>query len=418
MNEDLPRIAIIGAGPMGIETALYARFLGYPVTLFEKGEIAAHVREWKHVQLFTPFGMNSSPLGISALQAQDPNHSLPASDAHHTGQDWVTQYLEPLATSDLIRGCLRTHVQVQAIAKDRFANEVSAEASMPEFRLLTINSEGEQSIETADIVIDTSGTWSHANPLGKAGIPAIGETETADKGLPKETIFDRGIPDLSKLEVEPNATFAVLGRGYSSATNVMQLKGLLDNEPTMNAIWITRGDRPESGPIPVVEKDPLPYRDELARAANSIALNSDWLSWISGVEVESIQFDSGEFQLLLSNGNTLNVNHLLANTGFEGDYQMLSGLHLHRCYISGGPMAWAASVDQTQGDCLQQSSAGPDALKTSEGNFFIVGSKAYGKDPRFLYATGLQQVRDVFKIIAERDNLDLYETMKPNISAG
>lgn len=79
-------------------------------------------------------------------------------------------------------------------------------------------------------------------------------------------------------------------------------------------------------------------------------------------------------------------------------------------------MAWAASVNQTEGDCLQQTSAGPEALKTTESGFFIVGSKSYGKDPRFLYATGLQQIRDVFKIIAERDNLDLYETMKPNIS--
>ena len=97
MNEELPKIAIIGAGPMGIEAALYARFLGYPVVLFEKGEIAAHVQAWGHVQLFTPFGMNSSSLGISALQAQDPNHALPAPNAQHSGRDWVTKYLEPLA---------------------------------------------------------------------------------------------------------------------------------------------------------------------------------------------------------------------------------------------------------------------------------------------------------------------------------
>ena len=418
MNEELPKIAIIGAGPMGIETALYARFLGYPVVLFEKGEIAAHVQAWGHVQLFTPFGMNSSSLGISALQAQDPNHALPDPNAQHSGRDWVTKYLEPLASSDLIRGCLRTHVQVQAIGKDRFASPTSMDASMPPFRLLTINAQGEQAIETADIVIDTSGTWSHPNPCGKAGIPAMGELETREKELPETTMFDHGIPDLSQLEFDSNATFAVLGSGYSSATNVMQLQGLVAQHPAINAYWLTRGDRSNLGPISVVDQDPLPYRDELARTANSLAVNADWLQWISGVELESIQFDSGEFQLLLSNGHTLSVNHLLANTGFEGDYQMLRGLHVNRCYISGGPMAWAASVNQTEGDCLQQTSAGPEALKTTEPGFFIVGSKSYGKDPRFLYATGLQQIRDVFKIIAERDNLDLYETMKPNISTG
>lgn len=410
MNEELPSIAIIGAGPMGIEAALYARFLGYPVTLFEKGEVAAHVRAWGHVQLFTPFGMNSSSLGLSALQAQNPQHTLPDSGTHHTGEEWVTQYLEPLANSDLIRGCLRTHVEIQGIAKDRYPKTESP----AEFRLLTINPTGEQRIETANIVIDTSGTWSHANPLGKGGIPALGEAEVAKTDFPKETIFDHGIPEISKLNLESNATFAVLGRGYSAATNVMQLKGLLEIHPSIRAFWITRGHRSDQGPMPLMDQDPLPYRDELARTANSIALNSDWLNWIPEVELESIEFRNKEFQLLLSNGETLTVNHVLANTGFEGDYQMLRALNLHRCYVSGGPMAWAASVNQTEADCMQQASAGPEALKTTEPDFFIVGSKSYGKDPRFLFSTGLQQIRDVFKIIAERDNLDLYATMKPN----
>jgi len=86
MEETQPDIAIIGAGPIGIEAALYARYLGYPVTVYERGDICDHVRRWAHVKLFSPFRMNHSSLGASALMAQDPDHQFPAADESHTGQ--------------------------------------------------------------------------------------------------------------------------------------------------------------------------------------------------------------------------------------------------------------------------------------------------------------------------------------------
>ena len=40
MAIDTPaHIIIIGAGPIGLETELYARYLGYQVTLIEKDEV-------------------------------------------------------------------------------------------------------------------------------------------------------------------------------------------------------------------------------------------------------------------------------------------------------------------------------------------------------------------------------------------
>ena len=71
------RIAILGAGPCGLETGLYARYLGYQTTIYEQGEIAQAVRAWGHVRMFSPFRMNRSPLGLAALQAQNPDSDLP-----------------------------------------------------------------------------------------------------------------------------------------------------------------------------------------------------------------------------------------------------------------------------------------------------------------------------------------------------
>ena len=59
MAIDTPaRLAILGAGPIGLEAALYARFLGYDVVVYETGDVAASVRQWGQVRMFTPFGMN------------------------------------------------------------------------------------------------------------------------------------------------------------------------------------------------------------------------------------------------------------------------------------------------------------------------------------------------------------------------
>ena len=49
---DATRIAVLGAGPVGLEAALYARKLGYPVTVYERGRLAEHVQRWGAVSRF------------------------------------------------------------------------------------------------------------------------------------------------------------------------------------------------------------------------------------------------------------------------------------------------------------------------------------------------------------------------------
>src|SRR6516164_8163612 len=96
-KSDPPRIAVLGAGPVGLEAALYARALGLPVTVYERGRIAEHVQRWGHVRLFSPFGINATPLGRAALKAENPRHELPADGDCVTGRDYAAAYLEPLA---------------------------------------------------------------------------------------------------------------------------------------------------------------------------------------------------------------------------------------------------------------------------------------------------------------------------------
>src|SRR5579884_1375304 len=111
----LPRLAILGAGPIGLEAALYARQLQVPFTVYERGRVGEYVRRWGHVRLFTPFGMNVTALGRKALLGAKPQHTFPADDALLTGREHVEQYLAPLA--GLLGGHLKTETQVVQVGR-------------------------------------------------------------------------------------------------------------------------------------------------------------------------------------------------------------------------------------------------------------------------------------------------------------
>src|ERR1700722_9204267 len=115
------RIAVLGAGPIGIEAALYARHLGFPVTIYERGQIGEHVRRWGHVRLFTPFGTNSTTLGRVALRSA----KLPGETDCTTGAEHLANYLTPLAQSELLKDCLRAETLVIRIGRSGFLKNES-----------------------------------------------------------------------------------------------------------------------------------------------------------------------------------------------------------------------------------------------------------------------------------------------------
>src|SRR6266567_2710504 len=112
---DPPRITILGAGPIGLEAALIARQFKLPFTVYERGRIGEHLQRWGHVRLFSPFGMNVTPLGRAVLRAEKPKHALPADGDCLTGRDHFRAYLEPLAATELLKPCLVPETQVLSV---------------------------------------------------------------------------------------------------------------------------------------------------------------------------------------------------------------------------------------------------------------------------------------------------------------
>lgn len=130
MTLDPPgRIVIIGGGPLGLEAALYGRFLGYEVVLFEKGEIGQSMLANADEPLPMLPDRCLSPLAISALKAQDGGLVFPGTPTFPTtiGQ-WIANGLVRVASTDLLIDRVTCHCEVTAIG---LVAEDADSSSMP-----------------------------------------------------------------------------------------------------------------------------------------------------------------------------------------------------------------------------------------------------------------------------------------------
>jgi thioredoxin reductase len=415
-KSEKPRLAVLGAGPIGLEVALYARKLDYPVTVYERGRIGEHVQRWGHVRLFTPFGMNSTPLGRATIRTAKPKHEFPADGDYITGREHVRRYLEPLASSALLKPTLALETQVLSIGRrGLFKDEDPGDSrrGRQPFRLLLKDAKGRERIDEADMVVDCTGTYGQHRWLGDGGIPALGE-------LAVEPQISYGVDDILGDRVQHYAgkTVLVIGAGYSAATTVCNLADLSGKHPDTWVLWATRGNG--SQPIRRVPQDPLRERDRLAVRANLLATRNDGnVEFHPQTVIETVEMtgpDKG-FKVTASKaGKVLSwtVDRVVANLGYTPHTDLYRELQIHECYASLGPMKLAASLSgQRNLDCLKQASCGPETLRNPEPNFYILGAKSYGRNSNYLMRVGFDQVREVFTLITSRSDLNLYKGAEP-----
>ena len=394
MAIDTPaRLAILGAGPIGLEATLYARFLGYDVVVYERGGIADSVRHWRHVRMFTPFGMNRSPLGLAAVQAHEEAYRQPADDEMLTGGEWLDRYVLPLAQTDLIADHLRLQETVVAVGKEEvLKSDLPGHEDRGDwsFRVLSQGASGER-MDAFDGVLDCTGIFANANWLGHGGIPALGEIAhraAIEYRLPDILGADRG-------RYSGKHTL-LIGAGASAATNALALAELSTGEPATSFTWITRREGPAvaGGPVTPREGDPLPQRAQLARRANELVAEGKVVHLAQAVVERITRAEAGGLTVELSgqNAQTIQVDEIIANVGFRPDWQICEELQ-----IAHDPRTPPASP----------------SLALAEPNYYVLGHKGYGRSPEFLIRDGLTQIRDVFRILGDRETLDLYATARP-----
>ncbi len=464
------RVAIIGAGPIGLEAALLARQLGHDVQVFESGRIAENVLDWGHVRLFSPFDMNSSEWGRGAIARTWGADALPRAEELLTGAEFVQRYLLPLSRLPELAGCIHEQCRIISLGRRHFkktngigsaarggdpfqllvehtwthtssddANtspafddgwdedpDSSDERPVVRFRTVVEDYHIDERIESADVVLDCSGTYPHHNWLGAGGMPCIGETAwlTADQYR---------LRPITPEEFANKITL-VVGSGFSAATNIVALAELAVSTPRTTVLWVTQSSSraaEKNGPMPRIPNDPLTERDRLAARANELArageisqkasrrLTNSPVVWLPDAVVTSITPTStcrdvtgfyvglewlsraGEGTPCDANESPplprrMTVDRILGNVGYRPDRSIYEELQVHECYATQGPIKLAAKLlGETPSDCLAQASHGGDVLKNPEPNFFILGSKSYGRNSTFLLRVGHGQIQEI-----------------------
>ena len=374
------RIAVIGAGPIGLDAALYARQNGFPVAIYDRGSIAEHIRRWGHTRMFTPFGLNVTSLGLKTILHEKPSRSLPAESDIVTGRDYREAYLVPLGESEKLLESLHLEHTILFIGRASGVKKSDPDEARRPFRMIVRDSKGQERIDVADVVLDCSGTFATPNWLGDGNIPAVGE------GSARPHIAF-GLEDIAGERKGHYAgrSIALIGDGFSAATTICSLAALADEHPATWMFWLSRA--PRGQPLPRIPNDPFRERDRLAAKANALATRCDGnLEFHPQTVLDEVSCHGADKGFRLagrSNGKPVSweVERVIGNVGYRADRRFSAGLR----------------VEEPVG-----------SIETREPGYFILGSKSWGHDSSFILRNGFEQIKQVFAMITGNSRLDLY----------
>jgi len=392
------RIAILGAGPVGLEAAVVAAERGMSFTVYEAAEDIAHnVRSWGHVSLFTPWHMNVSPGMRASLERR--GLSVPDGPECPTGRELVDRLLRPVAEAPEVMPHLRFGTRVLEVSREGLLkNEEIGTAARGErpFRLVVRGPDGTERVEHAEVVLDCTGTYGNPNALGAGGIRAPGERSLEGR-------ITRLIPDvLGDESTWAGQSILLVGGGHSGQTVARDLTELIQRRPDTSVTWAVRSSDASFGAI---EDDPLPARAALLKTAADIGAGETPIVVRTGTVVDALRAEGSQVAITLRSASgsldEIIVDRIIALTGSVGDPTLYRQLQVHECWATSGPMKLAAALlGSSSADCLTQESHGSETLKNPEPDFYLLGSKSYGRNNTFLLRVGWEQVSEVFQLLA------------------
>ena len=436
-------VIVLGAGPVGIEAAVRSAADGHRTLLVEAGEIAANVRAWEHIRMFTPWSMNTTARGRELAETLT-GETLPP-DECPTGDELIERYLRPMlfAAADAMPDRLTVLTRCAIAPPHRIGWPKAAgvgrdgratawfgvrlgDGFLVEDDPFCFGGSGhwlreaekphrsEAASVRSRVLIDATGTRAFGDDSqGWPGpLNPVLPTEWSDNAF---SWFQQGL-----LEANRGWQRAlVIGGGASAATDLLTL-----HRGGCETTVLTRSDRMPFEPL---ADDPLPNRAKLYREARGL-IKSGAVAWIGGVRSFGIEFilpDGSpsavvdEIPTATSRLRLVDVvgvrdevpiagyddafDVAINDTGRVPDLDLIRELQVHLCYATEGPMRLAAHLmgqDAAAGDgpvdCLAQTGSDADLLRTTEPGFFMLGAKSYGRRSNFLLRAGLEQVEATF----------------------
>jgi len=364
-----------------------------PTKVYEAGAtVAAHVRDWGHVRLFSPWGFNTDSAATAILR--EHGWQAPPATALPTGGDLYSAYLQPLAETPTLKSVIETGTRVRNVARAGIDKVSSRGRGDYPFALSIDMADGGSRIELARAVIDASGTWASQNPAGASGTPAAGEIRFADR-------IAYGIPDVLGRD---RATYAgrrvlVIGGGHSAANVLLDLARLGETDARLKITWAVRAGnlgRLFGGGA----ADKLTARGALGEDLKRL-VESGKLELALGFAAERIELAGDGIAVSDRTGRALGpVDRIIVCTGQRPDLAMTRELRLDLDPWLESARTLGPMIDPNLHSCGSVPPHGYKQLAHPEPGYFAVGIKSYGRAPTFLMATGYEQARSVVAHLA------------------
>jgi threonine dehydrogenase-like Zn-dependent dehydrogenase len=183
MSLDTPAtIAILGSGPIGLEAALYARFLGYDVILIDQQGLADRLSGHDTDALDLALADLTSTLGRAALTSHDADWGTDIESSLESIDSWYSSYVVPLSQTDLLASLPRLAMSIGAITVTE------------EGLLLEADGDQQESLNV-DAVIDVDGTCAGTQQVYQ--LPRVALDEITAAGLRES--FQAGLSAIRKL---------------------------------------------------------------------------------------------------------------------------------------------------------------------------------------------------------------------------
>ena len=397
-------VVVVGAGPVGLAAAAHLHEQGLPFLVLEAGDsVAASVRQWGHVALFSPWRYNIDAAARRLLDAA--GWAAPDDEALPTGAQLAEEYLQPLAKLPAIAPYLRLGARVVAISRvgvDRV--RTAGRADLPFVVRLADGTE-----LTAGAIIDASGTWRTPNSLGVNGLLAHGESDAG-------SLIAHALPDVlgADRDAHAGAHTVVVGAGHSAANTLLDLARLAETTPGTRITWAVRGGSAQRA-FGGGDADELPARGALGSGLRAL-VDTGRIALVTGFGVHTVRRTGTGLELTATDGRTVTADRVVAATGFRPDHSIASELRLDLDPILGCTRTLADVIDPNEHSCGTVPPHGHRELSHPEPGYYAVGMKSYGRAPTFLMATGYEQVRSIAAALAgdiaaaDDVQLDLPET--------
>lgn len=380
-------VVIIGGGPVGLAAAAHLADKGASFLLLESGStVASSVISWGHIQLFSPWQYCIDEAARRLLEST--GWVSPEPDEYPTGQELADKYLLPLASTVEIAPHVRTEIKVVSVSRFGIDKMKNTDRERTPFLITFEMPDGREGTILARAVIDTSGTYTSPNPMGSGGVPAQGERRLASQILYR-------IPNANSEDGKRFAgkRTAVIGSGHSAFNTILELTSLARTSPNTEVIWVVR-KRDLTNTYGGELGDALPERGALGSQVKRL-VETGAVRLESGFKVVEVESSGLTMKLVSEDGRSIEVDEIVANTGFRPDLSMLSELRLNLHPAVESPVVLAEMIDPNFHSCGTVDPHGAVELQHPEKDFYIAGMKSYGRAPTFLMLTGYEQVRSI-----------------------